>query len=141
VVDPTADRQEVLPRLWLGSSGAAAPALAAGFRVLCVLEEPMLDTHIPVLLPPVGQRPALPPCAYVKRLEEARRWICEHWSVGVPTLNVLVHCAAGVERSPLTLAWFLIKQAYCPDLDHAYAWLMSHRPVVQDRRSWLEELP
>jgi protein-tyrosine phosphatase len=49
--------------------------------------------------------------------------------------KVLVHCGAGVERSPLTVAWYLREKSGM-DWDQAYALLREKRPVVQDRREW-----
>jgi protein-tyrosine phosphatase len=49
---------------------------------------------------------------------------------------VLVHCGAGSERAPLTVAWFL-NQRRAMSLDDAYALLKRLRPIVQDRRFWL----
>jgi hypothetical protein len=48
---------------------------------------------------------------------------------------------AGIERSPLTVAWYMCRRRVVADLDQAYAWLIKKRPVVQDRRMWLESLP
>jgi len=52
---------------------------------------------------------------------------------------LLIHCLGGVERSPLTLATWMIKIGLQPDLDAAYKFLMAKRDVVQDRRHWLTQ--
>ncbi len=48
---------------------------------------------------------------------------------------ILVHCGAGIERSPLAVAWYLARHGM--SLDDAYKLLRSKRPEVQDRRGWL----
>jgi hypothetical protein len=50
--------------------------------------------------------------------------------------RVLVHCGAGSERAPLTVAWFLHRRR-AMSLDAAYALLKRKRPIVQDRSFWL----
>src|SRR5271167_1120696 len=50
---------------------------------------------------------------------------------------LLIHCLGGVERSPLTLATWMVKNGMQPDLDAAYRFLKARRSVVQDRRHWL----
>ena len=50
--------------------------------------------------------------------------------------RVLVHCGAGSERAPLTIAWFLNRRR-AMSLDAAYELLKRKRPMVKDRRAWL----
>lgn len=52
--------------------------------------------------------------------------------------RVLVHCGAGSERAPLTVAWFLHRRR-AMSLDDAYDLLKRKRPIVQDRRAWLRQ--
>ena len=52
---------------------------------------------------------------------------------------LLIHCIGGVERSPLTLATWMVSRGLYPDLGAAYEYLMSQRPVVEDRRHWLDQ--
>ncbi|MBI2405090.1 dual specificity protein phosphatase family protein [Candidatus Gottesmanbacteria bacterium] len=49
---------------------------------------------------------------------------------------VLVHCWAGVERSPLTIVYYLHKFEGIPWWD-AYDLVMERRPIVQDRTHWM----
>lgn len=52
--------------------------------------------------------------------------------------SLLVHCHGGVERSPLTLAWYFVTKAKKFDtLQEAYDFLKSKRPVVSERLFWL----
>lgn len=50
--------------------------------------------------------------------------------------GVLVHCAAGIERSPLSIAWWMAKyQGF--KFDKAYDLVLRLRPEAQDRRQWV----
>lgn len=127
---------EVLPRLWIGDAQAVAPALQQGWSVLNVLEtagDPQ-EHHIPILVPLPGSDSPQQPHAFAYRLEEAARWIDAEWRI--KHMNTLVHCGAGIERSPLTLAWYMMTRLGVT-LDEAYVWLVAHRPIVGDRRTWL----
>ena len=54
--------------------------------------------------------------------------------------RLLVHCGAGIERSPLTVAFWMVHSMYLTrDFDEAYAFLQSKRPIVMDRRAWLPQ--
>jgi len=50
---------------------------------------------------------------------------------------LLVHCRGGVERSPLTVVAWLVQRKKM-DIDEAYEFVKFKRPVVEDRRMWLE---
>lgn len=49
---------------------------------------------------------------------------------------LLVHCAAGIERSPLTVAWYLHKY-HKFSMDGAYEVIKRKRPQIADRQIWL----
>lgn len=50
---------------------------------------------------------------------------------------LLVHCKGGVERSPLTVAWYLVKSKHFNTLLEAYDFLKAKRPVISQRLFWL----
>lgn len=50
--------------------------------------------------------------------------------------KVVVHCAMGMERSPLTVVWYLHKY-HDLTIDEAYERAQAVRPVVVDRRDWI----
>ena len=51
---------------------------------------------------------------------------------------LLVHCGAGIERSPLAIAFWMVHRPNSGmTLDGAYGMLMTLRPIVMDRREWL----
>ncbi|MBS3819703.1 dual specificity protein phosphatase family protein [bacterium] len=93
----------ILERLAVGNArDGAAPHIDIPY-VLCVAEEltppvfPELETHC---VPVVDLQP-IPPF----QLEEAVRWIAGH----IPKGKVLVHCNAGLGRSPSVVIAYL----YC----------------------------
>lgn len=115
--------------LYLGNHGDAD---AFPGQRLCVLEAPHCrgsverTVHMPILIDGVAKR---------DRLNEAADYITSTLQGGQ---DLIVHCAAGEERSPLAVAWWFIRVGAYPTLDAAYAAIASVRPVVQDRRAWLE---
>lgn len=118
-------------KLWLGNKIAAGRFIGKG-EILCVIEVPHClamegSHHIHILED--GE-------AKVAKLDEAAAKISELLDTGK---DVLVHCSAGMERSPLTVAWWMIKEGVIPNFDEAYRGLMLIRPCVQDRRHWVEK--
>ena len=67
------------------------------------------------------------------RLNEAADWIHEMLQ---HHHRVLVQCAFGMERSPLTVVWYLMRH-HRYTLDEAYRIVKINQPMVQDRRGWL----
>ena len=53
-----------------------------------------------------------------------------------PDIRIVVHCAMGMERSPLAIAWYLHRRNRI-SLDDAYKKLVDARPIVLDRRGWI----
>ena len=53
---------------------------------------------------------------------------------------VLVHCRAGMERSPLVVVWYLYnyRTNIFPTIQEAYKYVQNIRPCVQNRESWIE---
>ena len=52
------------------------------------------------------------------------------------TTKVVVHCAMGMERSPLTVVWYLHNYQDM-SLDEAYKMVQAARPIAVDRRDWI----
>lgn len=132
------------PNLYLGNwQDARANSKYArhdGFDTLCVIETQMDDwypglTHyIPILDHDEHSLALIPPRALIHKLDEACTIIDDHLLNHEP---LLVHCWAGIERSPLTLAYWLVKSKRRANLDGAYRFLKHVRPIVEDRREWL----
>jgi len=51
--------------------------------------------------------------------------------------KVVVHCAMGMERSPLTVVWYL-HLYHDKTIDEAYEMVKKARPVAVDRRDWID---
>lgn len=68
-----------------------------------------------------------------EKLNEAADWIHAQSEKGE---RVFVHCAFGMERSPLTVVWYLIRY-HGYSIDEAYRFVKVNRPMTQDRRQWL----
>lgn len=109
-------------------------------KTLCVIETNRSDWYeglgfyIPILDHDEESLAMVPPKVLIHKLDEACDVISDH------VLNketLLVHCWAGVERSPLTLAYWLVKTRRKSNLDEAYKHLKSVREIVEDRRNWL----
>ena len=71
----------------------------------------------------------------VDRLNAACDLINEYFTTNK---KLLVHCHGGIERSPLTVAWWLSAQApYVCNINEAYTFLKLVRPAVSPRLFWL----
>lgn len=131
---------QILPNLYLGDWQDALNKYDLEFNTLCVIEThpedqyPGMDYYIPILDHDEDSLAIVPPQAMISKLDEACEIIDDHLLNHVP---LLVHCWAGVERSPLTLAYWLVKSKRRANLDGAYIFLKHLRPIVEDRRSWL----
>lgn len=125
----------VIDTLYLGDIFAAKTF--DGER-LCVHENPEYASmhHIPILtILPNSALDRTGAIASIAQLDKVVDFIINRLRAEVP---LIVHCKGGVERSPLAIAYFLVKaeQDYST-LDDAYKYLKSIRPVVSDRTFWL----
>lgn len=105
---------------------------------LCVLEHEesysVRRMCIPILTVPNGQGGLY---ASRQQLDKAANYITATLQNGQ---DLIVHCGQGVERSPLTVAWWFVKIGAFPTLEAAYGVLATVRHVIQDRRHWLEPI-
>ena len=58
---------------------------------------------------------------------------------GPDDTKVIVHCAMGIERSALAVAWFLRSRLGYDSLTAAYDAISAARPIVADRSGWVGE--
>jgi len=86
------------------------------------------DIKMPVM-PENGQD------ATMVRLNMLGEIIADHMRHGD---KVVVHCMAGIERSVLTVAWFLKNHLMFGTLNNAYTHIKKIRPVVERRDWWVE---
>lgn len=125
----------VLGSLYLGDYEAAKEFI--GTRICVYCDEPEYDGpfyHIPILATRPKSQTDRTATASIAALDKAADLITESLETG---RKVLVHCMGGVERSPLTIAWWLVKTNRCTTIAGAYQSLKAIRPVVADRTSWL----
>jgi len=125
----------VVDSLWLGDW---ADAQTFEGERLCVLESsapPGTSFHIPILTIGAPTWATTPLYGSRAQLDKCAALISERLAAGK---KLLVHCGAGVERSPLTCAWWLVRSGHCPTLETAYVHLRGIRACVADRTSWLE---
>ena len=131
---------EILPGVYLGSANDAVywdgaticvhedeGALAQGGHWIPILSRTGEDIH------------PYDPSAYEASrlaLDAATSYIRHFQQLHIP---VLVHCWAGIERSPLTMAWFLKRYGYTKTLNEAYDKIREARPIIEDRLHWLPQ--
>jgi protein-tyrosine phosphatase len=129
---------EILERLWLGDANDAHQWPEAA-DALSVLEGTgparRGQLWLPVLTQVEGRAIAL-----ASSLESISILITDRLAAG---RRLLVHCGAGIERSPLAVAWHLVRTdpARWPTMTDAYVHIIARRPQVSDRQAWLERQP
>lgn len=125
----------VLGELYLGDIFAARAFRGERLCVYCDYPPYGGDCfHIPILAVKPKNQIDRTATASLVALDEAAKLITERLEAGK---SLLVHCMGGVERSPLTIAYWLVKTNRCTTLAGAYQSLKAIRPVVADRQSWL----
>lgn len=72
-----------------------------------------------------------------KNLVECLEFINRYIIANTP---LLIHCYAGVERSPLVVANYLLNYCGFKTLNQAYMFLIRKRPTVSDRSFWMHTL-
>jgi protein-tyrosine phosphatase len=125
-------RTQVLPGLFLGD---AEDALRFDGARVCVHENP--DTVAPKshwipLMEPVPGTDEIR--ANQDMLDAALKIVHRYVKAGMP---VLLHCAQGIERSPLVAALYLKRHGHARTLQDAYTAIKALRPIVEDRTYWL----
>ena len=137
---------EILPGLHLGDYADAIVDAATNPKrlALCVLEAlppdaPPRTMHVKILSYDVsGATPRV--FANPRQLDAAAMIIDSALAKDERNAGpgILVHCAAGVERSPLTVVWYLMHYEGMT-MDGAYEFVRTRRPIVEDRRIWLPD--
>lgn len=119
----------ILPGLWISDARTALQAKTLGIPTLNVREELVGQLGGIAILDEDG-------VAKAALLDRAAKWIAARWYEN-GSRNVLVHCWAGEERSPLAVVWFLHRHRGM-SFDDAYALVLASRAVATDCRAWLE---
>ena len=144
---------EIVPGLYVSGYGEWTDEVydEDKWLVICVLENcnqqgferyPRIEhtKHYPLLR---GEQ--ISPSEYATRWPASRQaldQVASEIATGIHEgRNVLVHCGAGLERSPLAVVWYLSKSMGI-SIDAAYEIVRRARPQVYDRQSWLPwEMP
>ncbi len=126
----------ILDNLYLSDMNAAHDF--DGYR-MCVHENGPTYTGQCYLIPILVTRPnskwdRTGAVASTKVLNQAADTIDLHVLYNEP---LLVHCVGGIERSPLTLVWWLVRSHRFDTFYDAYDFLKLKRPVVSERLFWL----
>ena len=104
-------------------------AMEEGHFVVCVAEELEGLGHVCIPVDPYDG-----PERTIETLDRIADLI--HWMISGTDKSVVVHCAMGMERSALAVAWYL--QGYRDmTLDEAYDAIGRIRPIIADRKSWI----
>lgn len=125
---------EILTNLYIGDMTDGRDADRTLYAVLCVMwtgEPGISDTAMHI---PTTSYEELSVRTHVENMERAARWIDHWWRLK----RVLVHCAYGIERSPLTVVWYLMRY-HRMTLDQAYELVLERRPQAQYRGTWLPQ--
>ena len=119
-----------LPNLGVTWSEGAEEALDRGHFVINVAGELMNDATVKMPIEPWGKssKPTVLPMleSIVNMMEMAM----------ATEQKVVVHCSMGMERSVLATVWYLVRHKGM-DLDNAYSFVRSVRPIATDRREWI----
>ena len=113
--------------------GAAQVVGQPGYYVINVAEE--LNTPCDVKIP-VNPRDGV--SATRSQLDRIAGVIAQQIE-GPDDTKVIVHCAMGIERSALAVAWFLRSWLGYGSLTAAYDAISAVRPIVADRSGWAGE--
>lgn len=135
IAEPGRDAHtNIIGSLWV-SSWLGAKNFTLGKRI-CVHHDSalVLDYHMPILLTRPDETDRNKGAkANLKQLEMLGHIIGSCLDCEEP---LMIHCKGGIERSPLTVAYFLVKFRHYK-MDDAYEFIKKARPVVEDRRTWL----
>lgn len=128
---------EILPKLWIGDhNDALSVEDDPNFINICVLEDEALE-YLPTgaIRMPVLSDEDEEGGLYTtpKTLNKIAGWIDRSISRGK---HVLVSCGAGMERSPLAVAWYISRKLGIT-LKESYDWVKKRRSVAQDCSAWI----
>lgn len=122
---------EVFPGLRIGAAAHCQFSKGQGYVSVSV-------RHVPCMNDDCTQRHYLDLATWVASVEGLDAFaddVGERLALG---RKVFVHCAHGIERAPLAVAYFL-KRDVCRALpfEDVYAFVRKMRPVALDRTKWL----
>jgi hypothetical protein len=128
---------EILPNLFIGNWIDAQEFDGERLNVRDGETYPGMTYHVETLIPVPPKHEALY-CVSRAKLDLAASIISERLAAGK---KLLVHCLVGMERSPLAVAWWMVKTGKHATLSEALAFIKTKRPIVKDRSNWVEQGP
>lgn len=124
---------EILPGLFVGDWNAGLSFVGSVLNVRDDAPHGNQAAFVEMLVPvPPGHNERY--CIDPSRLEQAADKIETLMGRGPP---VLVHCAVGMERSPLAVAAWMVKYRGYASLSEAIKFIQAKRPIVKDRTAWI----
>lgn len=128
---------QIVRHLYIGNMNEAA-GIAPSMDVLCVMWDgesgiPTRAHHIATTR--YDGATSADVHAIPEKMDEAADWIESRLRAGS---RVFVHCAYGVERSPLTVVWYLMRYQNMNLVD-AYNLVLERRPEAGYRGHWLDQ--
>ena len=123
--DP-ATLSEVAEGIYVTAEDGVASAREEGCYVINVAKEVDSDSDLKIAIEPYSRN-------IRTRLDE----VADRMEEILSQLNgkVAVHCRMGMERSVLSVVWFLVSIRGMT-IDAAYAQVKSRRPIALDQREW-----
>lgn len=126
---------EIFPNLWLGDWDDAFSFDGATLNLRDNYTYPGMTYHVEMMLPnPINWKAKY--CISRLKLDAASDIIESHQQNGS---GLLVHCLFGKERSPLAIAWWMVKSGRSKTLEEGISYLQSKRPIVENRIYWIED--
>lgn len=134
-LEVTMPMTQILPGVYQGDEDDAKVFLGAKVAVHEAVGTVTAGSHwVPIVEPYDHRNTKVQLVASRLMLDAATQIVRAHQKAG---RRVLLHCAAGIERSPLTMAWFLRRYGYARNLNDAYAKIRALRPQIQECTHWL----
>jgi Dual specificity phosphatase, catalytic domain len=149
---------EIIPNLYIGTiNDAIRNELKFGLTI-CVAEWNNLTEHEQMDLMCQDRRILFAPfMVYSRKFNDGSAgepWLIQHCHANTNVLAMiantientlvqgpvplLINCAAGIERSPLAVVYYLVsKHRY--SFDEAYQFVKLKRPIIDNRLSWILE--
>jgi len=121
----------VTPNVAVTDWEGGVEAQTEGHFVICVAEELSNYGHVCIPVDPYDG-----PKATIETLDKIAGLI--NWVHCETEKSVVVHCAMGMERSVLSVVWYLHKY-HDMTIDEAYDVVGGERPIAADRREWVTQ--
>jgi len=126
---------EIIENLYVGEAAEGYLLNDIRFTIIDVrdknLERNVNAIWIPILVTKNNDNHYL--MASMKALNNVAKLIHKNLKSGK---KVLVHCSAGMERSPLSIAWYIHKYKHIP-LTSAYNIVKTRHPITMFKYGWL----